>query len=550
MRTALLLLWMLWGCGLLAQDLEHIAKEKPIRFSGGLSVGANFYQVQGIEPRSKPFLWSLNGSPTLTIYGVSLPFYFNIGAQNRTFSQPFNQFGVSPKYKWLTLHGGWRSLQYSNFTLGGLVVLGGGFEMRPGKFRLSMIGGRLNKAVAVDSNQKVFGLPPSYRRMLYAGKIGVGNEKNYIDLVVLKGKDDSTSYPGAPASLRPQENLVLGLHVRAFLFKHVQLGFEVAGSAYTRDQRLDSLDEPMLQRFSFFSPNFSSQLLFAGNAFVGYTSRYVNLKVNYRRVDQDYKSMGAYIFQTDMEAWTVEPSFQLFKGRIRVSGSLGLQRDNLLRNKLATTERTIGSLNMSVQASRSYGFDVQYGNYGIVQRAGLIAINDTTRMALANQSFTFINRFARQRPSYALHIIALTMYQNMSSLNPFQAAQMGNEVWIGNLNGSYSVTATGQQFSLGMNASNTRFSSGEALQIGPTAGVGRMFLKKKLNCSFTFGWMMNRFSGKDTGYSQNAGLTLQYRLSRMHSFYTNIRYTRNATDSPVALPFTEMWTNAGYQFHF
>src|SRR5574343_198436 len=121
MRTALLLLWMLCGCGLLAQDLQHIAKEILLRFCGGLSVGANFYQVKGIEPRSKPFLWSLNGSPTLTIYGVSLPFYFNIGAQNRTFSQPFNQFGVSPKYKWLTLHGGWRSLQYSNFTLGGLV---------------------------------------------------------------------------------------------------------------------------------------------------------------------------------------------------------------------------------------------------------------------------------------------------------------------------------------------------------------------------------------------------------------------------------------------
>jgi hypothetical protein len=37
--------------GLRAQDLETIGKEKPIRFNGGLALGANFYHVEGIEPR-------------------------------------------------------------------------------------------------------------------------------------------------------------------------------------------------------------------------------------------------------------------------------------------------------------------------------------------------------------------------------------------------------------------------------------------------------------------------------------------------------------------
>jgi len=535
-----------------SQDLENIDKQQPIKLSGGLSVLGNFYSVSGIPPRSKPFMWSINGSPTLTILGVSLPFYFNVGAQNSSFSQPFNQFGVSPHYKWLTAHLGYRSLNFSSHTLSGIVMLGGGLEVRAKKFRFAAIAGRINKAVRADTSQSFVSQQPAFKRMGFSAKIGVGTENNYFDIIVLKAKDEAASYLDAPLRLTPAENVVLGINSKLLLFKHFNLGFEVAGSAYTRNNLLDSInykDVPIELR-TIMHINISTQLLFAGNAYIGYTSKYINLKLNYKRVDQDFNSMGAYIFQTDLESFTVEPSFNLFKNKVRLSGSIGIQRDNLLRNKLSTTERTIGSVNLSVQPGRKYGLDIQYGNYGIIQRAGVIPLNDTTRLAIANQNVSAINRYSLSNVNRAVNVVLLLMYQELSSLNPFQSDQLGSNVMVGNLTTTYSLLKTGQNFTGGFNYSRTSFLSGEALLIGPSLGIGRAFLNKKLVTGINFSYMLNQFNGITAGSVINGGVNLNYRLSKTHNFLANLRLTHNGSTSPVSLPFTEMWFSAGYQFNF
>ncbi|MFM7310583.1 MAG: hypothetical protein ACKOZY_08240, partial [Flavobacteriales bacterium] len=95
-----------------AQDLEQMGKTKPIRLSGSLNAQAGPYLHFGQgTPRNDPFWWQVAGSPTLSIYGWQFPFSFNIGSRNRSFNQPFNRYGVSPYYKWLTLHAGYRSIR-------------------------------------------------------------------------------------------------------------------------------------------------------------------------------------------------------------------------------------------------------------------------------------------------------------------------------------------------------------------------------------------------------------------------------------------------------
>lgn len=535
-----------------SQDIETFGQQKPIKFTGGLTVLGNLYAVSGIPPRSKPFMWSINGSPTLTILGVSFPFYFNIGAQNRSFSQPFNQFGVSPHYKWLTAHLGYRSLNFSAHTLSGIVMLGGGVEIRVKKFRFAAIAGRINKAVREDTSQSFVSQQPAFKRIGFSAKIGVGTESNHFDIIVLKAKDEAASYLDAPLRLNPAENLVVGINSKLLLFKHLNLGFEVAGSAYTRNSLLDSInykDVPKELR-TIMRINISTQLLFAGNAYIGYTSKYVNLKLNYKRVDQDFNSMGAYIFQTDLEAYTVEPSFNLFKSKVRLSGSVGIQRDNLLKNKFSTTERTIGSFNLSVQPSRKYGLDIQYGNYGITQRAGVIPINDTTRLAIVNQNVSLINRYSKSNENKAINVVLLLMYQELSSLNPFQSAQLGSNVIVGNFSTTFSLLKTSQNFTGGFNYTRTSFLSGEALLIGPSFGIGRAFLNKKLVTGINFSYMANQFNGVAAGSVLNGGVNLNYRLSKSHNFLTNLRFTHNGSTSPVSLPFSEVWISAGYQFNF
>jgi hypothetical protein len=86
------------------------------------------YSVNGIEARRQPFTWTLNGAPTLTVLGVQMPFQFLFGNFENRFYQPFNQYGISPRYKWLTVHAGYRNVNFQPYTMAGYRLLGGGID--------------------------------------------------------------------------------------------------------------------------------------------------------------------------------------------------------------------------------------------------------------------------------------------------------------------------------------------------------------------------------------------------------------------------------------
>ncbi|MBP8877869.1 MAG: hypothetical protein KBF67_12900, partial [Flavobacteriales bacterium] len=97
------------------QDIGQIGQQSPVQFNAGLQAQAGFYSVSGIDPRRTPFFWAISGTPTATIQGVQLPFMVMISDQQRDFQQPFNQFGLSPYYKWAKVHLGYRDVSFSKF---------------------------------------------------------------------------------------------------------------------------------------------------------------------------------------------------------------------------------------------------------------------------------------------------------------------------------------------------------------------------------------------------------------------------------------------------
>ncbi len=532
-----------------AQDLETIGKQKPLKFSGSLGVFADGYSVSGIPPRSTPFNWRLTGSPTVSVFGISFPFYFNIGSQQRSFTQPFNQYGVSPKYKWITAHLGWRNLSYSQYTLGGLVFYGAAVELNPGKFRFSAMYGRFNKAIREDTTQQFIQAIPAFKRTGFGARIGFGTTQNFLDFIFFKAKDDSASYADHPQRIKPAENAVFGINTKLLLFKHLTLGIDAAISGYTRDLRLDSLSDPALRKFApVLHVNISSQILTAANASIGYVSKFFAIKFQYKRLDQDYKSMGAYLYQTDLESFTVEPSFNILKNKVRVSGSFGKQSDNLSGSKMISNLRTIGSAGISLNLSKTYGLDLQYGNYGVAQRAGIVPINDTIRMAIANQNFNVVNRFSFINKKRAINTILLTTYQEMTNLNPLFPAFIESKVLLGNLSVNYAIISSGININAGYNYSESRFALGKIIASGPIVGIGKTFFKNRLSSSLNGSFLKNSFNGVSNGTTITSGLNLNYRLNKSNSFIANFRITHNTSDSPVSVPFTEAFFSAGYQF--
>ncbi|QEC73737.1 hypothetical protein FSB73_20770 [Arachidicoccus ginsenosidivorans] len=102
---------------LFAQDLSNLSSQKPVTLSGGIGAGTQFYTSNEPYKSRDPFIWNLNGNVTANIYSVSLPFSFVINQYSKSYSTPFSQFGLSPTYKWATLHLGYRSMELSPLIL-------------------------------------------------------------------------------------------------------------------------------------------------------------------------------------------------------------------------------------------------------------------------------------------------------------------------------------------------------------------------------------------------------------------------------------------------
>lgn len=392
---------------------------------------ANGYQAINMADRRQPFSWAISASPTVTIYGVSFPFQVFISSQTRQLGTPFSRYGASPTYKWAKVHLGWRSLSFGQFTLGGQQILGGGFELTPGQLRVGFMYGTFLKGISGADLQQagerdssyVTQLRPQFSRRGLAAKIGYGSAATYLEANYLQAQDKRGYLSDTLANrfqLAPAFNQVLGLNGRVGIGPFF-LQAEAAVRHYVRDIRADTLTlsevfepNPLLKLLT--NARASSQITTALNASAGYQHTNFGLALTYRRIDPDFKSMGIYFIQSDIEQLTVAPNLTLFTGKLSLNGSFGVQRDNLGHTNLNNSNRTIGSLNVSINPIPAFGLDVQFANFGITQNrnTGYVfqqsvnkpQILDSLRVQQVSNSFTVIPRFTHQRPA-ALHMITL-----------------------------------------------------------------------------------------------------------------------------------------------
>jgi len=549
-----ILLWGLGGCATAAaQDLGNLGQQRPVQWNGGLNVqgGPYFYSGDGTA-RNLPWFWNASGNVTLSLYGWQLPFSFSVGSQQRSYTQPFNRYGVSPYYKWVKLHAGYRTIRFNPYTLSGLQFLGGGVELEPKGFRFAAFYGQFNKPVAQDTLASISPIP-AYRRMGYGVRVGAGSARNHVDLMMVHVIDDSTSIPdptgrGVP---RPMENLSIGLSCRVGLGPKLIWTFDAGASAITDDIRLPVNNEVAVPSFarSIYDPRFGSRAMLAGNTGLQWTSRLVTMKVNVRQVDPGYRSLAAVYQQTDVRAITFDPTIRFPKNKWRLSGSIGRQEDNVRKTKMTQSIRTIGSAGVSWTPSRTYGVDLSFSNYGIQQQRGLLVLNDTFRVALANRSYGISQRYMKANVHRVWTVLLTTGMQRLQDLNPYGTyGSTDNEVIYGNL--YIARLRTRDQFSVngGLNYSRNTTSLGTSELFGPSLGVSTQVGKEKLMASAGLSWNKALQDGAEAGSTLNFNTSLQYRLAAAHRLTLSAFVLHNATSFVAAQRFTETRIQAGYVF--
>lgn len=532
-----------------AQDLAQIAKQKPFALSGSLGIGLGTYNVKGIPARQRDFSYIFNGAPTLSLYGVSFPFSVVVSDQQRSYTQPFNQYGISPTYKWITVHAGWRSLEFSPFTLAGHNFLGGGVELNPGKLRLGFVYGRFNKAIEEDLTQPLaLAQQPAYKRTGYSAKVGLGTERNHVDVIFLNAKDDvnSLNNPVSTGILTPSENMVLGLSSKFSFLKRFVWDMDVSGSIYTRNLLSDTVKNLKLDKVDFIKNlvtlNSSTQLLTAGQTSLGYNAANYNIKIKYRRVDPDYKSMGAYYFETDVQNYTLEGMVRLLKGQLQVGGSFGLQNDNILKDKSVRSNRKIGSVNVSYNKP-AYGIDLRYTNFGITQDRGLNPIIDQFRVARVNHNLSSVFRYNIISEAISHGFIFVGNLQSLVDLNDFTKPNTKSNSKTANV--SYQLDLPKKAFGINgnMNYTIAEISGGNSVFYGPTIGINQSFLKSKLGLNAAASYQWQRTNQVATGNIISLNLNTSYKISQRNAANIALGYLKSNSKDVLTPAFNELRSN-------
>jgi hypothetical protein len=542
-----------------AQDLENIKQQSPFKINGSINAKLQFYNSDRQNPNRDPFVWYLQGSPEISIYGVVLPFSFRISEQDRDFSQPFNQFGVSPYYKWAKAHLGYRSLTWSNFALAGHSFSGAGLELTPGKFRIGFVSGRLLKPVKYINDPDYTSMQtPAFRRSGSAFIFGYGTEKNYANLVILKARDDAKSLDTIPEgySLTPDENMVISLTTKQVFAKNFVFDLEIAQSLYTKDTRsaiTDSSSDFMGKTFSFLMKNHASTT--SHNALqtsLGYQADLFALMVKYQRIEPDFTSMGAYYFLTDISNITLEPSVKLLKKKLSIGGSFGTQVDNLGNDKNLRTRRTITSAKMNYSPVSQFSISAFVSNYGLAQQSGIMSI-DTLReseVAQATSQFGLTSTYMLSGDDWSHNIMVSINGQKLNDRNPNTSENSEFSTMIltsgyfanympWNMNGSVSYMYT----SLKQDTIPTVVS-------GPVVTLGKSVFKNKMNVAFTYSVMNNKVSQKTTNVISNISAQLMYKPVKNHRFALRFYHNLNSGKDSLYASYYENKLDVDYTFTF
>jgi hypothetical protein len=396
--------------------------------------------MEGRDPRRPGESGRLYFNPTFTLGSITVAGNFLLSTEGSSLiglgslpgRQRINQFGLTPSWSWGKVYLGSFSDSWSPLTWGGVRVDGAGVDLSPGTLRLGVFGG--------STRQAVFGgaTSGSFARSIGGARIGVGRRPDhgvatrYIDVTILRVRDDPASLPPLsdstpvpyvpdslavepdtallphvpidPYSVTPQENAVMAASAGAsFLGGAVTWNGELAGSLHSRDVRATALSDDQINELpkllrGLVTPRLGThadvawrnQLDLRIARLPGATPtspRLLTLAIGVQSIGAGYVSLGTPYLPNDLAGVDVKAQLRFRRWALSVDGLT--QHDNLLGQKLATTDRSRLGFVFTAQPARGWHSSIRASTVGMVRDVSdsLGAVDYAARMLGATQTW-------------------------------------------------------------------------------------------------------------------------------------------------------------------
>ena len=487
----------------------------------------------------------------------SLTWYNN--NKKGSFSQPFNQFGISPTYKWLTLHLGYRNLTFSEFTLNGYTFLGAGLEARPGKFRLGAVYGKFNQNSTYDL--AMADSMPKMTRTGWAAKVGYGTENRFIDFSVVRIGDNTDAFdslaakPLKPGMPMPEQNIAFGLTSRFAFTPQLMFTFDGSYSFYTKNRMElppDSISDGWLRLVKgLITVNGTTSYFRAFKTSLNYRfTPSIVTGIEYRRVDPGFRSMGSYFFNNDVQHITFNQTVGLMDGKVNLNGSLGIQNDNLDGSKANTAHRVIGSFSGNYTINENWALDASFNNYSTNQRAYKTAGSDSLLIFQVNRTFMLMPRFTKATPT-ASHMVMLNLnYTTLDDRNKTTSDMVDTDTYMAMLLYNFGLPALRLNISAGANYTSMTNKNFKNVMVGGNLNLSKTFLSDKLSLNWSNNIMSNKIND-DSGLIINSALNGAFRFHPKHLLSLNFSLINNRFANEAAVPsYDEIRGDISYVFTF
>ncbi|HXB40723.1 MAG TPA: hypothetical protein VNZ49_09290 [Bacteroidia bacterium] len=474
--------------------MDKIGNKDMATVSGGLNYNGIFYASDGINNRRSPYSWFFNGNVTVNILNISLPFTYSYSNLSSSYTQPFNMAGCAPTYKWVKTYLGYTSMNFSNYTLAGHIFLGAGAEFSPKNWKICGMYGRLKKVIeynVVTQSDELM----SYQRMGYGAKVGYEKNGYGFNLIYFSAKDNPASLKFTPSNtiVLAQENTVVSINGKTKISKLFTLEAEYALSGLTRNLQSDAIiSTPQTNKLPLlFSMNSTSQFFSAYKSSFGFSKNIFSLAVNYEYISPDYKTLGAYYFNNDLENITLSPSLRLLKGKLNISVNGGYQHNNLDHSKFSTNKRFITSGNVAFMPNQKFSLTAMYSNFSTYTNVRPIADPYYQKTAADTLNFYQISQSSNATCSYNLsrtvlrHTFVLTSSYQVSNQKQGSLIQPSTKVLNGNF--CYNLSFIKSKWSSGLTYNYNQIQNfiNTTIYMGPGITIGKSFAHNLLRLNIT-----------------------------------------------------------------
>ncbi len=553
------------GGFIIAQNLDKIGKDDMLKVSGGLNFNSIIFNTNNPASTRAPFSWYMNGNVTVTALDWSFPFTYSYSNQQSSYTQPFNQTGIAPTYKWIKTYIGMCNMNLSQYTYAGVPFLGAGVELSPKNWKIAFMYGRLKKAVEYDALTES-DLNMSFKRMGMGAKVGYEKKGYGVSLIWFQAKDvqNSLSFIPPVTSVLPQENTVVSATAKAPITKYFNFSTEYAVSGFTRNSFSEKLSSDASgNKLPFmFQPRTNSEFFTAFKLSLNFNSKLFSCGFNFERIGSNYKTLGIYYINNDIQNITLSPQVRLFKNKLSIALNTGLQHNNLSKERLSTMNRVIGSGNITFQPNAKWNVAATYSNFTSYLRNR--PVTDPFYQLTPADTMKFY-QVSQNASATVNHSFGKTMLKhNISFRTAYQVSRqetgsaMGAPVTLLNGNVAYGIIhlKTKTTVSLSANANQTSTLNINTVYYGPGLSIGKSFLNNTLSLMLGSIYNLAYTNSTSTGSVVNERLNLGYNPKVKNKKYgkpnlsISVNYM-NKLNAPVGTTALHEFTgniNLGYVF--